>query len=97
MTVAHQAPLPMGFLRQENWSGLPFPSPGNLSHPEIEPVSPALADSLPLSQQGSPKSDKDLLKGLKDILKNKAMWKEESELGKGNSGQWFIPDKSSSS
>ena len=73
MTVAYQAPLPMGFLRQEHGSGLPFPSPGNLSHPEIEPVSPALADSLPLSQQGNPKSTKGLLKGLKDILKNKAM------------------------
>ena len=38
----------MGFSRQEYWSGLPFPSPGNLPHPEIEPGSPALpADSLP--------------------------------------------------
>ena len=33
----------MGFLRQEYWSGLPFPSPGDLSDPGIEPVSPALA------------------------------------------------------
>ena len=33
-TVAHQAPLPMGFLRQEYWSGLPFPTPGDLSNPE---------------------------------------------------------------
>ena len=33
----------MGFSRQESWSELPFPSPGDLSHPEIEPVSPALA------------------------------------------------------
>ena len=45
-SVAHQAPLSMGFSWQENWSGLPFPSSGDLSHPEIEPaslVSPALA------------------------------------------------------
>ena len=43
----HQAPLSMGFSRQEQWSGLPFPSPGNLSNPGIEPRSPALqADSL---------------------------------------------------
>ena len=42
-TVAHQAPLSMGFSRQENWSGLPFPSPGDLPDPGIEPVSPALA------------------------------------------------------
>ena len=42
-TVAFQAPLSMGFPRQEYWSGLPFPSPGDLSDPEIEPASRALA------------------------------------------------------
>ena len=42
-TVARQAPLSMGFFRQEFWSGLPFPSPGDLPEPGIEPVSPALA------------------------------------------------------
>jgi len=41
--VAHQAPLPMGFHRQEYWSGLPFPSPGDLPDPGIEPTSPALS------------------------------------------------------
>ena len=47
-TVAHQAPLSMGFSRQEYWSGLPFPSPGDLPNPGIEPRSPALqADYLP--------------------------------------------------
>ena len=46
-TVAHQAPLSMGFSRQEYWSGLPFPSPGDLPDPDIEPRSPALqADAL---------------------------------------------------
>ena len=40
-TVAYQAPLSMGFSRQEYWSGLPFPSPGNLPDPGIEPRSPA--------------------------------------------------------
>ena len=40
--VAHQAPLSMGFSRQEYWSGLPFPSPGGLLDPGIEPRSPAL-------------------------------------------------------
>ena len=46
--VASQSPLSMGFSRQEYWSGLPFPSPGDLSNPGIEPGSPALqADSLP--------------------------------------------------
>ena len=46
-TVACQAPLSMGFSRQEYWSGLPIPSPGDLSDPAIEPGSPLLqADSL---------------------------------------------------
>ena len=46
-TVAHQAPPSMGFSRQEYWSGLPFPSPGDLPDPGIEPRSPALqADAL---------------------------------------------------
>ena len=46
-TVAHQAPLSMGFSRQKYWSGLPFPSPGDLPDLGIEPRSPALqADSL---------------------------------------------------
>ena len=47
-TVAYQAPLSMGFSRQECWSGLPFPSPGDIPNPGIEPGSPALqADAFP--------------------------------------------------
>ena len=42
-TVARQAPLSMGFSRQEYWSGLPFIPPGDLPHPGIKPKSPALA------------------------------------------------------
>ena len=48
-TAAHQAPLSVEFSRQEYWSGLPFPTPGDLPDPEIEPVSlasPALADGF---------------------------------------------------
>ena len=46
--VAYQAPLSMEFSRQAYWSGLPFPSPGDLPNPGIEPGSPALqADALP--------------------------------------------------
>ena len=46
-TVAHQAPPSMGFSRQEYWSGLPFPSTGDLPDPGIKPRSPALqADTL---------------------------------------------------
>ena len=47
-TVAYEAPPSMGFSRQEYWSGLPFPSPGDLPDPGVEPRSPALqADALP--------------------------------------------------
>ena len=41
-TIAYEGPPSMGFSRQEYWSGLPFPSPGDLPDPEIEPGSPAL-------------------------------------------------------
>ena len=54
-TAAHQTPLSMRFSRQGYWSGLPFPSPGDLPNPGIEPGSPALqADSLPTKLQGKP-------------------------------------------
>ena len=52
-TVAYQASLSMGFSRQEYWSGLPFPSPGDLPDPGIEPESPVLrADALPSEPPG---------------------------------------------
>ena len=53
-TVSHQAPLFMEFSRQEYWSGLPFPSPGDLTDPRIEatsPVSPALAGRFFTTEQ----------------------------------------------
>ena len=54
-TVACQATLSMGFSRQGYWSGLPFPSPGNLPDPGIKSRSPALqADSLPTELRGKP-------------------------------------------
>ena len=54
-TVACQAPLPMGYSRQEYWSGLPFLSPGDRPDPGIEPESPALQQILYwLSYEGSP-------------------------------------------
>ena len=54
-TVARQAPLSMGFSRQEYWSGLPFLPPGDLPNPVIELSPPALqVDSFPLSHQGRP-------------------------------------------
>ena len=55
-TAARQAPLSMGFPRQENWSGLPFPSPGDRPNPGIEPGSPALqTNPLPFEPPGKPK------------------------------------------
>ena len=54
-TVAYQAPQSMEFSRQEYWSGLPFPSPGDLPNPGIEPRSPALeTDALPYEPPGKP-------------------------------------------
>ena len=56
-TVAHQAPLSRGFSRQDYWSELSFPAPGDLPDQGIEPVSPVCpalqADSYPLSHRGS--------------------------------------------
>ena len=53
--AAHQVPPSLGFSRQEHWSGLPFPSPGDLPGPGIKPRSPSLqADSLPAEPPGKP-------------------------------------------
>ena len=58
MNYSPHVPLSMGFFQQEYWNGWPFPLPGDLSDPGIEPMSPASpalqADSLPLNHQGSP-------------------------------------------
>ena len=62
-TVAHQAPPSMGFSRQEYWSGLPFPSPGEIPNPGIEPRSPALqADALTSEPPGKPKAEEPKIK-----------------------------------
>ena len=68
-TVALQAPQSMGFPRQEYWSGLPFPSPGNLPNPGIEPRSLALqANSLPCEPPGKPlTSREDATERLKSV------------------------------
>ena len=64
-TVAYQAPPSIGFSRQEYWSGLPFPSPGDLPDPGIEPRSPALeADALTSEPSGKPLGTNMLLYGL---------------------------------
>jgi len=57
--IAYQAPPSMGFSRQECWSRLPFPSPGHLPDPGIEPGSPSLrADALPSEPPGKPQNSK---------------------------------------
>ena len=65
-TVAHQAPLSMEFSRQEYWSGLPFPPPGALSNPGIEPVSlvsPALVSGFfTTAPLGSPRKVLEIIK-----------------------------------
>ena len=69
-TVAHKAPLSMGFPRTEYWSGLPFPPPGDLPNPGIELGSSTLqADSLPCEPLGKLsilQAPKDTMKGIKD-------------------------------
>ena len=65
-TVACQAPLSMEFSRQEYWSGLPFPLPGNLPDPWIKPESPALqADALLSELLGKPLLQTPILTSLK--------------------------------
>ena len=67
-TVAYQAPPSMGFSRQECWSGFPFPSPGDLPDPGIEPVSPTLqADTLLSEPPGKPFKDGNHLSRSKGI------------------------------
>ena len=81
-TAARWAPLSMGFSRQEDWSGLPFPSPGDLPDPGTEPRSPALqADSLPSEPPGKP-----LARGKKSRIANTQL-KEKEKMG-----SWTPPD-----
>ena len=57
-TVAHQAPLSLGFPKQEYWNGLPFPSLEDFPDPGIKPASPSWqTDSLPLSHLGNPSTE----------------------------------------
>ena len=84
-TVARQAPLSMGFSRQEYWSGLPFPSPGDLPDPGIKPGSPILqADSLPTELQGKVNNQLQMVdQGLQGR-------RGRRENGRGD-GQWGSP------
>ena len=76
-TVTHQAPLCMGFLRQEYWSGLPFPSPGDLPRPRdwtcVSYVSCIAGDSLPLSQS-SRESHTLIWQSVTILIEKTSMW-----------------------
>ena len=76
-TVGHQAPLSVGFPRQEYRSGLPFPSPGDLPNPGIKPGSPALqADALTSEPPGKPSETEPILKNnLHDQKRKKSAFK----------------------
>ena len=76
-TVAHQAPPSMGFSRREYLSGLPFPSPGDLPHPGIEPMSPALAGEF-ITTEPSGKFILDLLHRPWTNPDPNSWWKEPS-------------------
>ena len=97
-TIAHQAPLSMGFSRQEYWSGLPFPSPGDFPDSGIKPRSPALqADSLLTELPGLPEEGWVLknwclqIVGLKKTLESPLEWKEIRSVNpKGNQPWMFI-------
>ena len=67
-TIVYQASPSMGFSRQEYWSGLPFPSPGDLPDSGIEPGSPALqADALPSESPGKQYYIRDIRVALRDV------------------------------
>ena len=82
--IAHQAPLSMGFSRQEYWKKLPFPSPGDLPNPGIEPRSPALqADSLQTELRGRPLSQQ-------DVTTKKVQLFSDNDI-EGERMGWFCP------
>ena len=77
-TIACQVPLSIGFPREECWSRLPFPPPGDLPDPGIEPASPALqAESLPAEPLGKPSFYPCMFKSFHPPLGNSGLKKEE--------------------
>ena len=83
-TVAYQASLSMGFSRQGYWSGLPFPSPGDLPNPGIEPRSPALqADALPSEPPGKTKDKLRHVKIFKGLFEQKSIPIGQHSTGSG--------------
>ena len=80
--ASHQAPLSLGFPRQGYWSGLPFPSPGDLPDPGIQPGSPAVqADSLLIKLQRKPTLLVNSLLKNASVFKNCAGFTKEGKSG----------------
>ena len=69
-TVAHRAPASMGFFRQEYWSGVPCPPPGDLPNPGIEPRSPALQADALLPEPSGKSDQNDQEEQLKYLISN---------------------------
>ena len=104
--MAYQAPRSMGFSRQEYWSGLPFPSPGHLPNPGIEPGSPALQTHVLLSEPlGKPDERLGSFKNLRSLSvanvpdfllgikrKNKKQKKQRAGGGMRQGGGRHIPE-----
>ena len=88
LTIAYKSPLSVGFSRQEYWSGLLFPSPGDLPDPGIEPGSPALqADCLWSEPQGSPSVNYAILNICK-LLKDEILKVTKTEVC--NCVRWWV-------
>ena len=77
-TVAHQAPLSLRFSRQGCWSGLPFPSPGDLPYPGIEPGSPALQE-MQVQSRGQDDRLEEVMAAHSSILDWRIPWTEEPD------------------
>ena len=84
-TIAHQAPLSMGFSRQEYWSGLPFPSPEDLPEPGTEPRSPASQEDSLLTEL------KQQYIGLKNKSKFKGQSSQVTQMNPVIKRQWALP------
>ena len=84
-TVAHQAPLSMGFSRQQYWSGLPFPSPGDLPDPGSKPCLLHWQEySLPLSHFEVAKFTTELIKNKESCVATPKNWTKMHVLGSWN-------------
>ena len=80
----------MGFSRQENWNGLPFPSPGDIPYPGIEPTSPALqADSLPLSHK-EPVTVESTRGQLVSLHSERKEMENQNNIINNNTGTWKL-------